>query len=410
MSELSVITLNSRDDLTQEVKEKIRKQTADVLILNYPLSTDGDVITDSPFAFLNDIKEFRFKIIIGEKCTSTDKMFFGCTRLEKAPELNLENVQNLNWMFEDCISLTDVPNYVALKAQSARGMFRHCKALTDMPKIKMPRGIPMDCITQGCSSLCAIPELKSPRIVLECSDDVTDLVRLRTAAQDLDEIVINFNVERKLLFGQFTESNSPFSGLPTLDTVKFRITTGPECRSLEGLFFGCNNLKKAPEIDTSNVRNMNCMFQNCTSLSEVPLYETANCTSMKNMFHGCTNLAKVPCFDTGNVETMFGMFEGCPELSELPKFNTSKVKNFSWFLSGCSKLKSIPKIDTRYAESMCSIFNHCTALTEIPKLSVRHLKDAEKLFSGYTNENVITGFWGVFKWRKMLNKFLNRKK
>ncbi len=409
MSELTVITLNSKEDFTTEVKEQICRQAADVLILNYPLTTDGDMITNSPFAFLNNIKEFKFKIILGENCTSTDKMFFGCTDLEKAPDLNLENVESLDWMFEDCISLTEVPNYVALKAKSARGMFRHCKSLTEFPKMKMPHDIPMDCITQGCSGLISIPEFKSPKIILECGEDVTDLVRLRTAASDLEEIVINFNVERKLLFGQFTESNSPFSGLPTLSEIKFKITLGPECKSLEGLFFGCSNLRKAPEMDTSKVRNMNCIFQDCTSLTQVPLYETSSCTSMKNMFHGCRSLETIPCYDTRNVETMFGMMEGCANLSRIPKFNTVKVKNFSWFLCGCSKLTSIPKFDTRAAESMCSMFNHCSSLTDIPKLSVRHLTDAEKLFSGYSNESVIARFWGIFKWRKIINRLRTRK-
>lgn len=407
MDRQNVITLNSKDDATAEIRERIRKQNLDVLVLNYPLSTDGDMITDSPLAMIKDTEKFRFRIILGENCTSADKMFFGCTELKYAPELNLESVRSMNWMFDDCLNLTDVPNYCAPKAKSAKGMFRHCKSLTDIPRLDVPETLALEGFTQGCSSLTTVPELKSPIIVLDSADDVTDVVRLRTASSDLEEIIINFDVERKLLFGQFTQSNSPFSGLPTLEKIRFKITIGPACRSLEGLFYGCANLKEAPEMNTSNVKNMNTMFQDCALLVTVPAYDTSNCTSMKNMFHGCNSLEHLPCFDTSKVENMFGMFEGCSKLKSIPSMNTEKVRDFSWFLCGCSSLETIPKLNTSSSESMCGMFNRCQKLGRIPCLSLRKLKEPDKLFSGYSNQNAIDRFWGIFRWRLRLNRIVN---
>lgn len=408
MRSSEVITLTRREDLTDEIRQRIRSQELDTLIIDYPLTTDGDMITTSPLAFSSEITEFRFRIILGTGCTSADKMFFGCSSLEKAPPLDLSHVQSLDWMFEDCKNLTTVPPYHAPEAVSARGMFRHCRSLTSFPGIRLPDNVQAEGITQGCSALESVPAIRSPRIILDCPEDVTDVVRLRTAAQDLEELVINFNLERKLLFGQFTRSNSPLSGLAGLDRIRFRITLGPECRSLEGLFCGCSGLKEAPPMDTARIRNMNFLFQDCVSLISVPLYDTSGCTSMRNTFRGCAALTSLPCFDTARAETMFGMLEGCSSLRKIPRLDTGRVRDFSWFLSCCTTLEEIPHLDTSSAETMCGMFNRCTALRKLPHLSVRSLRDPDKLFSGYPRQDAAKAFWGFLGWRRRLPLLLGK--
>lgn len=403
----TVIVLNNPSDITDDVKKRIRDQTISELQINYPLASDGDVITNSPFANQTTLTEIKFSIILGEQCTSVEKMFFNCTALTTAPKLNLENVKNLNWMFEDCKSLTKVPDYNIENATSLKGMFHNCSSLAIFPKLITSKKIEnIDClgITQGCSSLTEVPKYKSPIIILNSSDDVTDIVRLRTGSLDLEEIVINFNVERKLMFGQFTQSNSPFSGLPNLKKIPFRIVVGSSCHSLNGLFFGCENLEIGPDLDTKSVNNMDSMFQGCSNLESIPKYNTENVTTMRNMFHGCTSLKTVPLLDTSKVQTVFGMFEGCKELLEIPKFNLESATDLSWFLSGCSKVSSIPKLNTKSAKFLCSMFNRCQNLINIPKFSLRHVQDLEKIFSGYPNEKVIEKFFGIFGRRKWIYK------
>ncbi len=405
-----IIVLKDASDLTHEVRGLIRNQEISELVIDYSLTSDGDVITDSPLANLSHIQDFKFKIVIGENCRSLEKLFFNCSSLLTAPNLNLSSVENLNWMFEDCKSLVNIPDYQIDAAQSLKGMFKHCSSLVSLPKLKTSKNInEINClgITQGCSSLTAIPEIKSPIIILENSDDVTDVVRLRTSALDLDEIIINFNVERKLLYGQFTQSNSPFSGLPSLKKIPFKITLGPSCRSLNGLFFGCTNLKEGPELQTEHVTNMDGMFQDCSSLETIPLYNTKAVTSMRNMFHGCTALSSLPLLDTSKVTSVFGMVEGCSNLEKLPEFNLSSVKDLSWFLSGCTKLTKIPKFNTKSAEYVCSMFNHCSNLQEIPQFSLLHIKDLEKIFSGFNNEKAMEKFFGFMGYRKLGYKLKN---
>ncbi len=411
-----IIVLRDPGDLTAEVQSCIRSQNLTELVIDYSLTSDGDVVTNSPLANISDAEEFRFKITIGEHCQSLEKLFFNCASLKSAPPLDLSRVKNLSWMFEDCRSLTQVPGYCINAAEKLRGMFRNCSSLSLFPNLETSRRIPeLDClgITQGCTSLTDVPEFKSPIIILNSPDDVTDIVRLRTASLDLDEIVINFNVERKLLFGQFTQSNSPFSGIPTLKKIPFKITIGPSCRSLNGLFFGCANLQEGPELDTSRVTNFDSMFQDCTGLTRIPCYDTGAGISMRNMFHGCNSLEKLPLLNTSSATNLFGMLEGCCSLEELPPLNLESVQDLSWFLSGCTRLIRLPRLNTRNAEYMCSMFNHCTSLCNIPGFSLRKVKDMEKIFSGYTNENAINRFFGIFGWRRWsyrIRQMLRRRK
>lgn len=409
---MQVITLNSAADLTVDTKKKIQQQELDELIINYSLQSDGDVITDSPFAFLKSLKEIKFKITIGENCKSLEKLFFGCTSLEIAPELNLEHVENLNWMFENCHALHSVPSYKTDCATTLVGMFKNCRALTAIPPLVVKKEAKLLCITQGCKSLFEIPHLKDPKIILDSPNDVTDIVRLRVAALDLEEIEINFNVTRKMLFGQFTESNSPFSGILSLTKIPFKITIGNNCHSLEGLFYGCANLEELPFMETSRVNNFNSLCYECISLKTIPMLDTSNVTSFQNTFHGCKVLTHMPLWDTANATNMFGMFEGCSSLEDLPHLNTQNVTKMNWFVSGCENLTALPHLDTKNVEEMSFFVNKCSKLSELPKLNISKVKDPDKIFLGFSNQDLTKKFFGICKirlWKHFFKKKFSRR-
>ena len=199
MTAARTVVLNSAEDLSVRLKKQIQQQDLDELVINYSLTSDGDVVTDSPFAFLKSLKQISFRITIGENCRSLEKLFFGCEALVSAPEMDTSRISNFNWMFENCYALQEVPEYRTDSAATMIGMFKNCRSLICLPQITAGKDTVLDSITQGCKGLTAVPHLKSPKIILDCPDDVTDVVRLRVAALDLDEIVINFSVYRKML-------------------------------------------------------------------------------------------------------------------------------------------------------------------------------------------------------------------
>ena len=74
------------------------------------------------------------------------------------------------------------------------------------------------------------------------------------------------------------------------DGSKIKIPKG--IKSCYSMFFGCKNLKTAPQIP-NGVEDCTSMFEGCESLKTPPIigYGIKNC---KNMFLGCISLTKAP--------------------------------------------------------------------------------------------------------------------
>lgn len=397
------LSLNEKPTNIDELKKYILEKKFEKIIINYSIFSKED----SPFANLVDIKNFSCKIEIGEQCLSLNELFFNCKKLEVAPELNTKYVCSFEGMFEECRNIITVPLYDLTSAKNTSRMFKNCTSLIELPNFKHSQIDKCERFIQGCSAMIAIPTITSPILFIDTDDDVTDVLRLQIASLKIKTIEINCDIYRKLIYGQFVETSSPFSGILSLTKINFEIIIKENCHSLEGLFYGCKNLEEAPNLQTSNITNFNSMFYDCEQLTKIPNYETKNVVSMQNTFHGCKSLTKLPFWDTSSVTNMFGMIECCSRLKEIPKFNTISVKNLSWFASSCSSLISFPSLNTKNVTEMCSIFNKCTNLKEIPLLSIRHVQDIDKIFNGYSNKNVCKKFWGLFKWRYITTKIFS---
>lgn len=131
--------------------------------------------------------------------------------------------------------------------------------------------------------------------------------------------------------------------------------------SLAYMFYSCSNLKKAPEIDTSDCYYMNHMFYGCSSLSEVPFYDTHNIGSFESMFEGCTSLKTVPHFDTSNAINLYKMFSTCTNLTTVPAFDTSNVTDMRYMFydfGGMKLLTSLPKFNCQKVTDMTRYFSY----------------------------------------------------
>ena len=113
------------------------------------------------------------------------------------------------------------------------------------------------------------------------------------------------------------------------------------------MFSNCSNLQTIPEIDTSNVTNMEQMFRYCYKLQTIPLLDTSNVTNMSYMFNACSNLQAIPLIDTSNVTDMENMFSNCINLQTIPSLNTSKVTSMRDMFWNCSNLTSIPALNAQ---------------------------------------------------------------
>ena len=136
----------------------------------------------------------------------------------------------------------------------------------------------------------------------------------------------------------------------------------------------------APQIDTSNVRDMSQMYSGCSSLQYVPMLNTSNVTNMNSMFKECYSLNYVPLLDTSSVTDMTQMFYECQVLKTIPKFDTSNVTSMANTFFACSSLTSIPQLDTSNVKDATNMFAY-TNITTIPQLDFSSVINVQKLFN-----------------------------
>ena len=150
--------------------------------------------------------------------------------------------------------------------------------------------------------------------------------------------------------------------------------------NMNGMFRACTSLTSVPLFNTSNVTNMSSMFVDCSSLKTVPLFNTSNVTNMSYMFQGCSSLTTILEMDTSNVTDMSHMFQSCENLTTVPYFNTSNVTNMSDMFSFCTSLTSVPLFNTSNVNSMSYMFSYCSSLTSIPEMDTSNVTNFKSLF------------------------------
>ena len=124
-------------------------------------------------------------------------------------------------------------------------------------------------------------------------------------------------------------------------------------------------IKKIPQLDTSNVTNMNSMFSGCRNLISIPQLNTSNVTNMSNMFNGCKLITTIPLMDTSNVTYMAYMFASCNNLISIPLMDTSKVTGMNSMFYSCGNLISIPQLNLSKVTNAWQMFLYCMALTTL---------------------------------------------
>ena len=216
--------------------------------------------------------------------------------------------------------------------------------------------------------------------------DVADAIREKKGTTDTI-LASNFDTEiasiegggdiNEYLSDTITSGNNSLGGwINTIKKMRSPLTV--KGTSAEYMFYNYK-LNELPQLDTSNVTDMNHMFTLCTNLTIIPQLDTSNVTYMNYMFSGCANLTTIPQLDTSNVTNMRYMFNGCANLTTIPQINTSNVTNMSLMFASCANLTTIPQLDTSNVTDMSNMFSGCRKITTIPQLN------GEKLINVYRN-------------------------
>lgn len=116
---------------------------------------------------------------------------------------------------------------------------------------------------------------------------------------------------------------------PMLESVNEKNVT-----SIKYSFFGCTNLKTAPQIPSS-VTDMSSAFINCTSLTTAPTIPDS-VTNVEWAFEECTSLLIAPKMPN-KIKSMQATFYGCTALTTAPIIPDSVTNLYNTFC-GCKSL------------------------------------------------------------------------
>ena len=165
--------------------------------------------------------------------------------------------------------------------------------------------------------------------------------------------------------------------IPQLDTSNVT--------NMNRMFNNCYSLTRIPQLNTSKVTTMFDMFSYCYSLTTIPQLDTSKVTNMNRMFNACDSLTTIPQLDTSNVTDMTSMFNGCVSLKTIPQLDTSNITNMNNMFYNCYSLKTIPELDTSKAIYMSSMFGGCYSLTRIPQLNTSKVTTTANMFYNCQN-------------------------
>jgi len=217
--------------------------------------------------------ENKIEIIIKNKITNLEYMFYNCTKLKNIEELkylSTEEVNNFEGMFCDCSSLSDIKglkNWNVSNGNNFSYMFFRCSPLSDIKGLEnwnVSNGNNFSNMFWGCSSLSDIRSLE------------------------------NWNVSNGKDFHKM------FSGCKSLTDVKslenWNVSNG---ENFSFMFSGCSLLSNIKSLENWNVLNgkdFSFMFSGCSSISDLkPLdnWNALNGKDFSNMFSGCTLLLDI---------------------------------------------------------------------------------------------------------------------
>ena len=190
-------------------------------------------------------------------------------------------------------------------------------------------------------------------LILNSEGDISAEVRERILAGDITKLVINYSLNCR---------NSPFQNLPGLREVNFPIAAGPQCASLDGLFFRCRELVSVRSIDFGKARSAQCLFWCCGNLRAAPECDVSGLTDANSMFEQCQRLREARNLNFAQARDVHSMFRGCPLLENVSGLRTPAAVDAHSLFEGCVRLAEVPDLGIREGADVRDIFRGCIRL------------------------------------------------
>ena len=258
-------------DFLKDVADSIRTKTGTTELIN------AQDFSDKILSIQTGGGENTLKNLLD--ATKTTKYLFSSYEGNDIPNLiqynDTSEVTNMSYMYQWSKS-TNFPQLNMSKVTNVSYMFYNCKNIVTAPILNLSNASNCESVFRNCAKL----------TTCEISD-----------------------------FSNATNMNGLFAGCRKLTNVPSQLIT-PKVTDTGFMFYDCNALETAPEMDTSNVTDMSKMFYS-SSVITVPLYDTSKVTNMQEMFYSDYSLETVPAFDCTNVTNMQYIFTSCRNLKSI---------------------------------------------------------------------------------------------
>ena len=190
-------------------------------------------------------------------------------------------------------------------------------------------------------------------LILRSEADISAEVRERILRGDITKLVIDYSLNCR---------NSPFMNLPWLREVNFPIAAGPNCASLDGLFFRCRELLSVRSIGFGNAKSAQCLFWCCGNLRAAPECDVSGLTDANSMFEQCQRLREARNLNFAQARDVHSMFRGCPLLENVSGLRMPAATDAHSLFEGCVRLAEVPELGLREGADVRDIFRGCIRL------------------------------------------------
>ena len=287
--------LNSPSDITDELIQKIIKNSIDSLTINYEFARcphkdenrknwEKEWLMSNPFGVAykqHELTSIDFEIKLSSNVHSLACAFMGLKKLKSVNLRDTSNVTNMKGMF-----------YEAKSFNQPIGDW-DTSNVTDM------------------SSMFGGAESFNQPIGNWDTSNVTDMGGMFSGAKSFNQPIGNWNTSKVTdMINMFYYAKAFNQPIGNWDTS--RVT------DMGGMFQWAHSFNQPiGNWDTSNVTNMGAMFMGTESFNQpIGNWDTSKVTNMRDMFNWATSFNQpIGNWDTSNVKSIYGMFDGASSYS-----------------------------------------------------------------------------------------------
>jgi hypothetical protein len=280
-------------------------------------------------------------------------MFFECSSLVIAPELNMSANVTTDAMFQGCKSLVKVPDYLTSSlVTSMGGMFQGCSALKKAPALNTSNALNIQQMYYACSSLVTVPQMNLIK--------TTSLAATFTSCSALEEISWVMDTRVCTNFESCFQNCYALKSVPSMNMSK--------AVNAANLFSGCSSLRGCSTLNTTSLlTNASGMFANCIALENICDFDTSGVTQMGALIDGCSALLYAPSLSTALLtgNTIGFLARSCVSLREFPAWNFAGITTFTGPFSNCPSLSRMAATGIKYSIDLGGCRLSTDALVEI---------------------------------------------